>query len=472
MNALSIESFVVRHARRRPDIRLHAWGNCLNRTVYGIISNEGFDRKRQELEYFMKKKFIALGMAAVMVIGAAQVVGATGLSEAKSKKSEAQSSLNSVQSQISSIESKQAALQEQIDALDAELVEVIVNINTTKTDIENKKVELAQAEADLEEAKETEEEQYESMKERIVYMYENGDSSFLTALMGADSFADVLNKLESYSTVYDYDRSLLVEYQNIKLEVENLVAEVQEEEAQLEEIQATYEEQQEELETMKSEKSSELDDFDAKLAEAESLAAQYEETIAEQNEIIAAAQAAQVTTTVGSVTSGSSSVSSSSSSSSTGTDTSDSSTTSSSSSSSDSSSSSGSSTTSSSSSSSTASGSGAAVASYACQFIGNPYVYGGTSLTSGCDCSGFVMSVYAHFGVSLPHSSSALRSVGYAVSVSDMQPGDIVCYSGHVGIYVGNNTIVNASNSKPYPAGGIKYTSATYKSIVAVRRIF
>lgn len=291
-------------------------------------------------------------------------------------------------------------------------------------------------------------------------MYENGDSSFLTALMGADSFADVLNKLESYSTVYDYDRSLLVEYQNTKLEVENLVAQVEEEEAQLEEIQATYEEQKAELETMKSEKSTELEDFDAKLAEAESLAAQYEETIAEQNEIIAAAQAAQVTTTVGSVTSGSSSVSLGSSSASSTSSSSSASCTSSSSSSG------------SSSSTSTASGSGSAVASYACQFIGNPYVYGGTSLTSGCDCSGFVMSVYAHFGVSLPHSSSGLRSVGYAVSVSDMQPGDIVCYSGHVGIYVGNNTIVNASNSKPYPAGGIKYTSATYKSIVAVRRIF
>ena len=115
------------------------------------------------------------------------------------------------------------------------------------------------------------------------------------------------------------------------------------------------------------------------------------------------------------------------------------------------------------------SASGRAVANFACRFVGNPYVYGGTSLTNGADCSGFVMSVYANFGVSLPHSSSALRSVGYGVSLADAQPGDIICYSGHVGIYVGNNTIVHASTAKT----GIKYTSpANYRQVLAVRRIF
>ena len=112
---------------------------------------------------------------------------------------------------------------------------------------------------------------------------------------------------------------------------------------------------------------------------------------------------------------------------------------------------------------------GAAVANYACQFVGNPYVWGGTSLTNGADCSGFVMSVYNNFGVSLPHSSAADRSVGSSVGgLENAQPGDIVCYSGHVGIYVGNGQIVHASTAKT----GIIISDASYRSVHAVRSIF
>lgn len=114
-------------------------------------------------------------------------------------------------------------------------------------------------------------------------------------------------------------------------------------------------------------------------------------------------------------------------------------------------------------------GSGQSVANYAVQFVGNPYVWGGSSLTNGADCSGFVMSVYAAFGVSLPHSSSSLRSVGYGVDASQVQPGDIICYSGHVAIYIGNGAIVHASNKKD----GIKITyNWQYKQVLAIRRIF
>lgn len=115
------------------------------------------------------------------------------------------------------------------------------------------------------------------------------------------------------------------------------------------------------------------------------------------------------------------------------------------------------------------SGLGASVANYALQFVGNPYVYGGTSLTNGTDCSGFTMGVYRNFGVSLPHSSGAQRSMGYGVgSLAEAQPGDIICYSGHVGIYIGGGQIVHASTAKT----GIKVSNASYRNILAIRRIF
>lgn len=115
------------------------------------------------------------------------------------------------------------------------------------------------------------------------------------------------------------------------------------------------------------------------------------------------------------------------------------------------------------------SGSGTEVANYALQFVGNPYVYGGTSLTNGADCSGFVLAVYAQYGVSLPHSATADRSMGTEVgSLAEAQPGDLVCYSGHVGIYIGNGQIVHAST----PRTGIKISDVNYKPIACIRRIF
>lgn len=112
-------------------------------------------------------------------------------------------------------------------------------------------------------------------------------------------------------------------------------------------------------------------------------------------------------------------------------------------------------------------GNGQAVVDYAMQFVGNPYVWGGTSLTNGADCSGFVQSVYANFGVSMPRTSSAMRSAGTEVSYSEAVPGDVICYEGHVGIYIGNGQIVNAIDE----AHGIGVSSATYANIITVRRL-
>ncbi len=121
---------------------------------------------------------------------------------------------------------------------------------------------------------------------------------------------------------------------------------------------------------------------------------------------------------------------------------------------------------------STGSGAGQEVVNYALQFVGNPYVWGGTDPVNGADCSGFVQSVYAHFGVALNRTSEAQMANGVSVPYSQAQPGDLICYGSHIAIYMGNGQIVHASNSAPYPAGGIKVSdNAAYRTILDVRRV-
>lgn len=405
-------------------------------------------------KHMWKMRLVAAGLVAILGISCFQSASASALSKAKNKKSEAQTALDNANADIENIQSQQQELQSQIDALDADLVNIIMNLDILEGELSDKQTELDNVTAQLAQAQEDEQNQYDAMKKRIVYMYENGDDSYIEALVGATDFSDLLNRLEYAQQIYDYDRNLLTQYQETVQQVADLKSQVETEKAELEEVQQSYQEQQASYESMIAEKQSQMSDFDAQLASAQSLAAQYKATVDEQNEIIrqeqaaAAAAAAQNnnnnkgnnTTTAnnnnGSNTGGDSTTGGS-----------------------------------------TGGGglnppfstsvSGSDVVSYACQFIGNPYVWGGESLTNGADCSGFIKSVYANFGISLPHSSVALQRAGSEVSYENAQPGDIVCYAGHVAIYMGGGQIVHASS----PSTGIKTGSATYRSIISVRRV-
>lgn len=411
-------------------------------------------------KHMWKMRLVAAGLVAILGISCFQSASASALSKAKNKKSEAQTALDNANADIENIQSQQQELQSQIDALDADLVNIIMNLDILEGELSDKQTELDNVTAQLAQAQEDEQNQYDAMKKRIVYMYENGDDSYIEALVGATDFSDLLNRLEYAQQIYDYDRNLLTQYQETVQQVADLKSQVETEKSELEEVQQSYQEQQASYESMIAEKQSQMSDFDTQLASAQSLAAQYKATVDEQNEIIrqeqaAAAAAAAQNNNKGNNTTTANNNNGNTTGNNNGSNTGGDSTTG----------------------GSTGGGglnpsfstsvSGSDVVSYACQFIGNPYVWGGESLTDGADCSGFIKSVYANFGISLPHSSVALQRAGSEVSYENAQPGDIVCYAGHVAIYMGGGQIVHASS----PSTGIKTGSATYRSIISVRRV-
>lgn len=419
--------------------------------------------------------------------------------DAENKRDEAAENLDSINQEIEDIQGVQSGLYEEMETYDQELITLLTDMDLLKQDISNKEDDIAQAAEDLEQAKEEEQTQYEAMKVRIQYMYENGNQDFWTALIGSKSITELLNRAEYASEVYNYDRKLLEEYQDAVAQVEELQEQYASELSEMEELQISFEEQQTELEGMIAKKRAQIADFDTQLANAKTLAAQYAQTVRKQNQIIAKQETklaqiaeeerqakleeerrkaeAQQNTETGSTEAGSteSSNTETGSTESGGSSTSDG--TGSSGSTSNGSGSSGSSSDSNSDGNGLTNSdldpgyatnvSGTEVVNYASKFVGNPYVYGGNSLTEGTDCSGFVNLVYAHFGISVPRDSYSLRSAGKTVSYENAKAGDIICYAGHVAIYMGNGKIVHAST----PSTGIKYGTATYRTILSVRRV-
>ncbi|WP_099467955.1 C40 family peptidase [Konateibacter massiliensis] len=416
----------------------------------------------------MKKFVNTIIILSLVTAMFAETAFAATSSEIKKQKEQTESSLNSIKNNINSLEKKKANMSAQISETNSKLVDVLVVIQVLEEDMANKELEIEQAQADYDEAKAKEEEQYEAMKKRIKYMYEQGNTMYLEALLEADSLSDLLNKAEYVNDIYNYDRQLLTDFQETKQQVADYQVELDNQKEEMVALEADYKEQQANLEDTIATMQAQVEDFDTQLSSAKAQAKSYQDMINKQSEQIkqlaaaekkAAEEAAKKAVAQQAKNSEKSANTTSNTSTSPGGSSSDSS--------SSDSGSSGSGTTGGSSSSS-GSGTGSSIASYATQFIGNPYVLGGTSLTNGADCSGFTQSVYAHFGISIPRTSGEQASSGSAVSFSEIQPGDIVCYAGHVAIYIGNGQIVHAST----PATGIKYGNVTYRTILSIRRYY
>ena len=388
--------------------------------------------------------------------------------EASDEKKKEEEAMNEANEKAESISGDMESVESEIEEVDEELVATIAAVEMVKEEITKKEAEIEETTIKYEEALKTEEDQYEAMKLRIKFLYEKGDFTYMQMLMEAKSFSDLVNKAEYVEKLYEYDRRLLLEYQEARQNTYDLKIQLEDEKDELDADKAELEEEEKYLNEILESKKAEYDSYQAQYNKAVQEAAQYKKNIQKRNEEIKklekesadkqseieaekAAEAARkaeeerrAEEARRAQEGGSSSSSSSSSESS------------------------GSSSKSYSSSASFNSGSkGNDIANYALQFVGNPYVPGGTSLVSGCDCSGFVMRVYKDFGYTLPRTSTSMRSVGTEVSYDDARAGDIVCYAGHVAIYLGNGRIVHASTQKT----GIKTGSIFYKEFITIRRV-
>ena len=433
--------------------------------------------------------------------------------------------LNSMYSRMDDLYYQKQQLANEINALDSNLVNVMVSIQTLENDIANKQTSIEKTQDSLKKAQKAKEKQYEAMKKRIQYLYEKGgNAAWFQMMMNSENLTDLLNNAEYTQKMYEYDRDNLEKYANTINQVTKLGERYQQEKADMEGMKQEQQAEQANLQAAIDSKRASSADCDNEIAYAQQMANEYAALIQEQQaeieQIVAEKEAAEAAARAEaerlaaeqaaaeqaaaeeaaaeqeddgeydygyiedeyyeSDESGESSESSESSDdeddngeedelspdSGDGSDEYD-----------DEYDDEGNRIDSGDSSDLeedsnyngyTSSGSGSSVVDYATQFVGNPYVWGGTSLTNGADCSGFVQSVYNKFGVSLPRTSYEQQNAGREVSYSEAQPGDLICYGGHVAIYMGDGKIVHASNSRD----GIKISdNAAYRTILSVRRL-
>lgn len=436
---------------------------------------------------FYKKKKVVVKRSVSLLLAASMLLavpvgheygfwhGERAYADLQSDRDEAQNQLNDIKNNLANMEAQMSALEGQLGEKAAVLSDLLAEKAILENDIANTQAAIEQAEKDLIAAKEQEAEAYEAMKLRIQYMYENSThNSMWEAIINAEGIVDLLNRVEYVTQVHKTDRELMEEYKAVVVEVETLAAELDEKMNNLVTLQEVYEHQEAELETAMAALREEADDFEMQIAAANQRAVQLSDYIEEQNRLIRLEEEEKrrreeeekrrleeqkkkeeeekrrleeqkkkeeeqkkqeeekkeeqykgeqnVTTAKPSQKEDSAS-----------------------------------------------SVTGQELVNYALQFVGNPYKWGGNSLTNGCDCSGFVSLIYKHFGFkNVPRQSQAFKSYGRAVSFADIQPGDIVVYPGHVAIYIGNGKIVEAQSSK---AGITSNRSVTCSTITAIRRV-
>ena len=442
----------------------------------GINGNRGRQRK-------------AILILAVLVLAVqAPLPGrASPVTRAEQERRRAEEEKSRAESEAQQLEEKLGQSRQKEQALEEELVRLLALKDILESDMEELKTQIQGADRDYRQAEEKRQRQYDILKKRIQFLYEEGDITYLDILLKAKNIGDVVSQTEYFRQLYEYDQEIIQRYEKLKQEAAGKKELLEEKQSQLEVMEEENESQQKELEGFIAARQKESSGFALELEAAQARAAQAagevirkteeirilrarqeEERIRQEKERIRQEQesagrepgsagqesgaagrepgaagrepgatgrepggAGQESGSAGTAqdsagTAGGRSVKSIG-----GTEF------------------------------------GRNVADYALQFVGNPYVYGGTSLTGGTDCSGYTQSVYRHFGVSIPRTSGEQAGFGREIPYEDMEPGDLVCYSGHVAMYIGGGRIVHASSRKE----GIKVSNdPAYRTIVSIRR--